>query len=113
VEADLSRVSDREHSLTDFACGTDALSREAHPQRSNRKNHSSTQFLDPQMWDSMIGICRREFCTPDDVCSYVAESVRDSRKQIWPGPDLRTPREMANTGNFENKPSILFNLWRK
>jgi predicted DNA-binding ribbon-helix-helix protein len=25
------------------------------------------------MWDSMIEICRREFCTPDDVCSYVAE----------------------------------------
>jgi predicted DNA-binding ribbon-helix-helix protein len=29
--------------------------------------------LEPQMWDSMIEICRREFCTPDDVCSYVAE----------------------------------------
>jgi predicted DNA-binding ribbon-helix-helix protein len=41
--------------------------------RSNRKNHSSAQFLEPQMWDSMIEICRREFCTPDDVCSYVAE----------------------------------------
>jgi len=25
------------------------------------------------MWDSMIEICRREFCTPDDVCSYVAK----------------------------------------
>jgi predicted DNA-binding ribbon-helix-helix protein len=25
------------------------------------------------MWDSMIEICHREFCTPDDVCSYVAE----------------------------------------
>jgi predicted DNA-binding ribbon-helix-helix protein len=25
------------------------------------------------MWDSMAEICRREFCTPDDVCSYVAE----------------------------------------
>ena len=31
MEADLSGVSDREHSLTDFACGTDALSRETHP----------------------------------------------------------------------------------
>ena len=25
------------------------------------------------MWDSMIEICHREFCKPDDVCSYVAE----------------------------------------
>jgi predicted DNA-binding ribbon-helix-helix protein len=25
------------------------------------------------MWDSTIEICRREFCTPDDVCSSVAE----------------------------------------
>jgi predicted DNA-binding ribbon-helix-helix protein len=41
--------------------------------RSNRKNHSSAQFLEPQMWGSMIEIYRREFCTPDDVCSYVAE----------------------------------------
>ncbi len=29
--------------------------------------------LEPQMWDSMIEICRREFCTPHDVSSYVAE----------------------------------------
>jgi predicted DNA-binding ribbon-helix-helix protein len=29
--------------------------------------------LEPQMWDSMTEICRREFCTPHDVCSYVAE----------------------------------------
>ena len=28
--------------------------------------------LEPKMWDSMTEICRREFCTPHDVCSYVA-----------------------------------------
>jgi hypothetical protein len=27
------------------------------------------------------------------------------------GLGLRTPRAMANIGNFENMPSILFNLW--
>ena len=29
--------------------------------------------LERQMWECMIEICRREFCTPHDVCSYVAE----------------------------------------
>jgi predicted DNA-binding ribbon-helix-helix protein len=35
--------------------------------------HRTSVRLEPQMWDSMIEICRREICTPDDVCSYVAE----------------------------------------
>jgi predicted DNA-binding ribbon-helix-helix protein len=35
--------------------------------------HRTSVRLEPQMWDSMIEICRREFCTSDDVCSYVAE----------------------------------------
>jgi predicted DNA-binding ribbon-helix-helix protein len=35
--------------------------------------HRTSVRLEPQMWDSMIEISRREFCTPDDVCSYVAE----------------------------------------
>jgi predicted DNA-binding ribbon-helix-helix protein len=35
--------------------------------------HRTSVRLEPQMWDSMVEICRREFCTPDDVCSYVAE----------------------------------------
>lgn len=35
--------------------------------------HRTSVRLEPQMWDSMIEICRREFCTPDDVCSYVAQ----------------------------------------
>jgi predicted DNA-binding ribbon-helix-helix protein len=29
--------------------------------------------LEPQIWDTLSEICRREFCTPHDVCSYVAE----------------------------------------
>jgi predicted DNA-binding ribbon-helix-helix protein len=37
------------------------------------RGHRTSVRLEPQMWDSMIEICRREFCTPDDVCSYVAE----------------------------------------
>lgn len=28
--------------------------------------------LESQIWDSLAEICRREFCTPHDVCSYVA-----------------------------------------
>ena len=35
--------------------------------------HRTSVRLEPQMWDSMTEICHREFCTPDDVCSYVAE----------------------------------------
>jgi predicted DNA-binding ribbon-helix-helix protein len=29
--------------------------------------HRTSVRLEPQMWDSMTEICRREFCTPDDV----------------------------------------------
>jgi predicted DNA-binding ribbon-helix-helix protein len=35
--------------------------------------HRTSVRLEPHMWDSMIEISRREFCTPDDICSYVAE----------------------------------------
>jgi predicted DNA-binding ribbon-helix-helix protein len=28
--------------------------------------------LEPQIWDTLAEICRREFCTTHDVCSYVA-----------------------------------------
>ena len=35
--------------------------------------HRTSIRLEPQIWDSMTEICRREFCTPHDVCSYVAE----------------------------------------
>ena len=28
--------------------------------------------LEPQIWDMLAEICRREFCTTEDVCSYVA-----------------------------------------
>jgi predicted DNA-binding ribbon-helix-helix protein len=29
--------------------------------------------LEPQLWDTLSEICRREFCTLHDVCSYAAE----------------------------------------
>jgi len=29
--------------------------------------------LEPQMWDRLAEICRREYCTTQDVCSYVAD----------------------------------------
>ena len=35
--------------------------------------HRTSVRLEPHMWESMIEICRREFCTPDDACSYVDE----------------------------------------
>jgi predicted DNA-binding ribbon-helix-helix protein len=35
--------------------------------------HRTSVRLEAQMWDCMMDICRREFCTADDVCSYVAE----------------------------------------
>jgi predicted DNA-binding ribbon-helix-helix protein len=35
--------------------------------------HRTSIRLEPQIWDSMTEICRSEFCTPHDVCSYVAE----------------------------------------
>jgi predicted DNA-binding ribbon-helix-helix protein len=28
--------------------------------------------LEPQIWDTLAEICRREFCTPHDVCTHVA-----------------------------------------
>ena len=28
--------------------------------------------LEPQLWDTLAEICRREYCTLHDVCSYVA-----------------------------------------
>ena len=39
----------------------------------NVQGHRTTVRLEPQIWESMTEICRREFCTPHDVCSYVAE----------------------------------------
>jgi predicted DNA-binding ribbon-helix-helix protein len=34
--------------------------------------------LEPQLWDTLAEICRRERCTPHDVCSYVAARRRGS-----------------------------------
>ena len=35
--------------------------------------HRTSIVLEPGVWDALVEICRREFCTPHDVCSYVAE----------------------------------------
>jgi predicted DNA-binding ribbon-helix-helix protein len=29
--------------------------------------------LEPHLWDTLGEICRREFCTPHDVCSFAAK----------------------------------------
>jgi predicted DNA-binding ribbon-helix-helix protein len=29
--------------------------------------------LEPEIWDGLAEICRREYCTTQDVCSYVAD----------------------------------------
>ena len=39
----------------------------------NVHGHRTSIRLEPQIWESMSEICRREFCVPHDVCSYVAE----------------------------------------
>jgi predicted DNA-binding ribbon-helix-helix protein len=39
----------------------------------NVRGHRTSIRLEPQLWDSVTEICRSEFCTPHDVCSYVAE----------------------------------------
>jgi predicted DNA-binding ribbon-helix-helix protein len=36
------------------------------------KGRRTTIRLEPQIWDTLVEICHREFCTPHDVCSYVA-----------------------------------------
>jgi predicted DNA-binding ribbon-helix-helix protein len=48
------------------------------------RGHRTSIRLEPQMWDSMTEICRREFCTPLDVCSYVAER-KDSVRPVCVG----------------------------
>jgi predicted DNA-binding ribbon-helix-helix protein len=37
-----------------------------------RGRRTSIRF-EPLMWDLLVEICRREFCTPHDVCSYADE----------------------------------------
>ena len=49
---------------------------------------------------------------PDDNANLFAHSQKQDLA-IDVGLGLRTPREMANIGNFENMPCILFNLRRK
>jgi len=35
--------------------------------------HRTSIRLEPQLWDILAEICRREYCTPHDVCSYAAK----------------------------------------
>jgi len=37
------------------------------------RGHRTSIRLEPQIWDTLAEICRREYCTPHDVCSYAAE----------------------------------------
>ena len=39
----------------------------------NVHGHRTSIRLEPQIWDMLAEICRREFCTPHDVCSFAAE----------------------------------------
>jgi predicted DNA-binding ribbon-helix-helix protein len=34
--------------------------------------------LEPEIWDALAEICRREYCTTRDLCSYVAEHGQGS-----------------------------------
>jgi predicted DNA-binding ribbon-helix-helix protein len=38
----------------------------------NVHGHRTSIRLEPQLWDTLAEICRREYCTPHDVCSHVA-----------------------------------------
>jgi predicted DNA-binding ribbon-helix-helix protein len=35
--------------------------------------HRTSIRLEPEIWDGLAEICRREYCTTQDVCSYVAD----------------------------------------
>jgi predicted DNA-binding ribbon-helix-helix protein len=37
------------------------------------RGHRTSIRLEPQIWDTLAEICRREYCTSHDVCSYAAE----------------------------------------
>lgn len=39
----------------------------------NVHGHRTSVRLEPQIWDILVEICRREFCTPHDVCSFAAD----------------------------------------
>jgi predicted DNA-binding ribbon-helix-helix protein len=34
--------------------------------------------LEPEIWETLAEICRREYCTTQDVCSYVADHRQGS-----------------------------------
>ena len=73
-------VRDRASTASDFP-GYDAVANEARrPDRHsalvihnvNVHGHRTSIRLEPQIWDTLAEICRREFCTPHDVCTHVA-----------------------------------------
>ncbi len=37
------------------------------------RGHRTSIRLEPQIWDTLAEICRREYCTLHDVCSYANE----------------------------------------
>ncbi len=37
------------------------------------RGHRTSIALEPQIWDTLFEMCRRESCTPHDICSYVSE----------------------------------------
>ena len=39
----------------------------------NVHGHRTSIRLEPQIWDTLAEICRREFCTLHDVCSFAAD----------------------------------------
>jgi predicted DNA-binding ribbon-helix-helix protein len=39
----------------------------------NVHGHRTSVRLEPQIWDTLAEICRREFCTPHDVCTFAAD----------------------------------------
>lgn len=43
------------------------------PRNVSVQGHRTSIRLESQMWDFLAEICRREFCTVHDVCSYAAE----------------------------------------
>ena len=42
------------------------------------RGHRTSIRLEPQIWDMLAEICRREFCTTEDVCTYVDGRGRGS-----------------------------------
>ena len=55
--------------------------------------HRTSIRLEPQMWEALAEICRREYCTTEDVCSYVANAgaARWRRRCVFSSLATSTP----------------------